>query len=119
MLAGDLAPTFSNIYPEILEPWVSEGDFRVLIKSVNEGLIEAFRPGGWRALGDAILGVGTGWLWEDLGGAGVKGGVRGVERLIEGWNRQVGDGEVRVVPLRRTGYLSVSLWTMFPHSSTT
>lgn len=116
MISGDLAPCFSNIYPEILEPWVSEQDFRILIRTVNEGLIEAFRPDGWRAWGDAVLGLATGWLWEDLGYAAVKGKVRGVEEFIEEWNAgrarskdEEDEEQVKVVPLRRTGYLSVNL----------
>ncbi len=60
-----------------------------------------------------VLGVVTGWLWEDLGGAGVKGGARRVEGLIEEWNgRRRGEGEgglVMVVPLRRTGYLCLDI----------
>lgn len=112
MIAGDLAPTFSNVYPEILDPWVSEQEFRTLVKKVNEGLLRAFNPLGWRAWMDAVLGVTTAWLWEDLGFTGVKSGVRGVEELIEGWNAEKGkrdaEPEVRIIPLRRTGYLSVS-----------
>lgn len=111
-MAGDLAPTFSNIYPEILDPWVSEQDFRFLIQTVNDGLIKAFKPGGWRAWVDTVLGVATGWLWEDFGAAAVKAEVRGVEGFIEDWNggRESGSGEevVKVVSLRRTGFLSVS-----------
>lgn len=111
-MAGDLAPTFSNIYPEILDPWVSEQDFRTLIQTVNDGLIKAFKPGGWRAWVDMVLGVATGWLWEDLGAAAVKSEVRNVEGFIEDWNGgregRSGDEGVKVVPLRRTGYLSVS-----------
>lgn len=112
MVAGDLAPTFSNVYPEILDPWVSEQDFRILVRTVNDGLVRAFEPAGWRAWIDAVLGVATGWLWEDFGAAGVKDGVRGVEGFIEQWNggRAGKEGEegAKVVPLRRTGYLSVS-----------
>ena len=119
-MAGDLAPTFSNIYPEILDPWVSEQDFRFLIQTVNDGLIKAFKPGGWRAWVDTVLGVATGWLWEDFGAAAVKAKVRGVERFIEGWNggREGGSGEegVKVVPLRRTGFLSVSSNSVLPLS---
>lgn len=111
MIAGDLAPTFSNVYPEILEPWVSEQEFRILVRTVNDGLVRAFAPAGWRAWIDAALGVATGWLWEDFGAAGVKDGVRGVEGFIERWNggrdEKEGDEGARVVPLRRTGYLSV------------
>lgn len=117
MIAGDLAPQYSNTYPEILEPWVSEHDFRTLLARVNEGLLETFRVDGWRAWADMIAGVATGWLWEDFGGekVRVKKGVRGVEAWIEEWNRRGGreiDG-VRCVSLRRTGYLSVSLCCSF------
>ena len=117
MVVGDLAPCFSNTYPEILEPWVSEADFRTLIKGVNDMLIEAFDPMGWRAWVDAGLGIATGWLWEDLGASGVKKGCRAAEDFIERWNgeRRQGlekeeDAElVRAVPLRRTGYLSLDI----------
>lgn len=109
MVAGDLAPTFSNVYPEILDPWVSEQDFRILIQTVNSRLIKAFKPGGWRAWVDTVLGVATGWLWEDLGAAAVKSEVRAVEGFIEDWNGgRSGEEGVKVFPLRRTGYLSVS-----------
>ncbi len=119
MIVGDLAPTFSNIYPEILEPWVSEADFRSLIQHVNEGLIAAFSPEGWQAWMDAVLGVATGWIWEDLGMTGVKKGVQNVERWIEEWNGRDSKGDedgksegAKVIPLRRTGYLSVSYRTL-------
>lgn len=128
MMAGDLAPTFSNVYPEILDPWVSEQDFRMLIQTVNDGLIKAFKPGGWRAWVDMVLGVATGWLWEDLGAAAVKSEVRNVEGFIEDWNGgregRSGDEGVKVVPLRRTGYLSVSwnitslLWCTYAKNKT-
>ena len=112
MIAGDLAPAFSNVYPEILDPWVSEQDFRYLIQNVNEGLLQAFNPLGWRAWVDAVLGIATAWLWEDLGFTGAKSGVRGVEAFIERWNADKSgkdaESEVRVIPLRRTGYLNVS-----------
>ncbi|KAL8935258.1 MAG: hypothetical protein Q9216_005522 [Gyalolechia sp. 2 TL-2023] len=102
MIAGDLAPQYSNTYPEILEPWVSEQDFRTLLARVNEGLLEAFRVDGWRAWADMIAGVATGWLWEDLAGekVRVKKGVRGTEAWIEEWNHGGGresDG-VRCIP---------------------
>ncbi len=126
MIAGDLAPTFSNTYPEILESWVSEADFRMLIKNINEGLIAAFSPYGWRAWMDAVLGVATGWIWEDLGFAGVKKGVRGVEQMIEEWNGQrrntlekEEDAEVvKAIPLRRTGYLCLDIQIPDPHIGT-
>ncbi len=84
----------------------------------------AFEPFGWRAWVDAVVGVATGWLWEDLGFAGVKGGVRGVEGLIEEWNgrrrkgmegEEEGEELVRAVPLRRTGYLCLDIQIPDPH----
>ena len=123
MIAGDLAPTFSNVYPEILDPWVSEQDFRVLIQRINEGLLQAFNPLGWRAWVDAVLGIATAWLWEDLGFTGAKSGVRGVEAFIERWNAEKSgkdaEAEVRIIPLRRTGYLSVSGGAFYPFASCT
>ena len=121
-IEGDLAPTFSHTYPEVLDPWVSESDFRTLIKSVNEGLIAAFTPYGWRAWVDTILGIATGWLYEDLGFSRVKKGARDVELLIEEWNgqRKMGlDKEdedlVKAIPLRRTGYLCLDIQIPDPH----
>ena len=122
MIKGDLAPTFSHTYPEVLDPWVSEPDFRSLIKDVNEGLISTFSPYGWRAWLDAVLGVATGWIYEDLGFAGVKKGARDVELRIEEWNgqRRKGlDGEdeelVKAIALRRTGYLCLDIQIPDPH----
>lgn len=110
MMAGDLAPTFANLYPEILDPLVSEDDFRVLVKKINDTLIEAFDPFTFRAWVDTVMGVATLWLWEDVGMTGVKRKLADLEGWIESWNRDVGSKEgVRIVPLRRTGYLTVSL----------
>lgn len=116
MIVGDLAPTFANTYPEIIEDWVSEVDFRELIENVNSRLIAAFHPGGWRAWLDTIMGLATGWIWEDLGFSAVKSGLRETEQWIERWNgrRTMADGQIegaKVIPLRRTAYLSVCLWS--------
>ena len=127
MLEGDLAPTFSNLYPEILDPaGVSELDFRQIIEKVNEELIPAFDPYGARNIFDAIMGLVTGWVWDDLGLTGVKSRLRRVEGLLEEWNRQM-EGKVkegmapRIVSLRRTGYMNVSflLFSPFPHGMET
>lgn len=108
MQAGDLAPTFQNLYPEVLDPLISEDEFRSLIKHINDELVNAFDPLTWRAWVDAAMGVATLWLWEDLGCTKVKAKLRGVEKWIERWNREYGEREgVRIIPLRRTGYLSV------------
>lgn len=122
MIEGDLAPTFSHTYPEVLDPWVSEEDFRILIKNVNERLITAFSPYGWRAWVDAVLGIATGWIYEDMGFAGVKKGARDVELFIEEWNGQRRKGFdkeeeelVKAIPLRRTGYLTLDIQIPDPH----
>ncbi|KAL9106599.1 MAG: hypothetical protein Q9227_008382 [Pyrenula ochraceoflavens] len=107
MVKGDLAPTFSNLYPEILDPLMPEQEFRTIIQRVNSTLIEAFNPFSARSWVDGILGLLTGWLWEDLGGSAlaVKKKLRALEQWIEQWNQDVGSHEgVKVVPLRRTGY---------------
>ncbi|MCJ1400023.1 hypothetical protein MMC11_003226 [Xylographa trunciseda] len=116
MLVGDLAPTFSNTYPEILSPWVSEQDFRTLVEKVNEGLIQAMNPWGIRNWLDALLGLATGWIWEDFGMTFARKRIRQVEQLLGDWNSQrqkAGtDGEnelVRVVELRRTAYMTIFL----------
>ena len=125
MPAGDLAPTFSNVYPEILAPWVSEQQFRVLVRDVNECLIAAFDPLSRRSLLDSILGVATGWLWESIfAQAAVKKRIKQVEQIIEEWNMQLekearlggriasDDDKIDVaccIPLRRTGFLSLDI----------
>ena len=110
MQVGDLAPTFANLYPEILDPLVSEEEFRRVIKHVNRELIAAFSPWSARAWCDAALGVATLWLWEDVGLTGVKSRLKKLEAWIEAWNRDVGSEEsVKIIPLRRTAYMTVSL----------
>jgi hypothetical protein len=112
MMQGDLAPTFANLYPEILDPLVSEDDFRVLIKKINDTLTEAFDPFTIRACIDAFLGAATFWIWDDVGLTGVKQKLKKLEVMIEDWNREVGEKEaVRIIPLRRTGYLTVCFYT--------
>jgi hypothetical protein len=117
MVEGDLAPTFSNLYPEILDPaGVSEADFRTLVEKVNSELIPAFNPWGVRNVIDALLGLVTGWIWDDLGLTAVKSRLKRVEKYLEDWNKEMesrskeGPGSApRIVPLRRTGYMNVGL----------
>ena len=110
MVRGDLAPTYSNLYPEILDPLLPEHQFRDLIQKVNQTLVVAFDPYNKRNWADLVIGVLTGWLWEDLGFGGVKKQLRQLEQWLADWNRDVGsmDG-VRIIPLRRTGYMSLDI----------
>lgn len=120
LLEGDLAPTFSNLYPDILDPaGVSEQEFRRVIDKLNSELVPIFSPYDWRNILDGVLGLATGWLWDDLGFTAVKKRLRNLERWIEDWNaemeRTVGAEEgvipPKIVPLRRTGYMTVCLFS--------
>jgi hypothetical protein len=116
MVEGDLAPTFSNLYPEILDPaGVSEQDFRKLVEKINGELVPAFNPWGVRNMFDAAMGLLTGWVWDDMGFTAVKSRLRNVEKHLEDWNKEMesrskdGPGSApMIVPLRRTGYMNVS-----------
>ncbi|GAQ09299.1 hypothetical protein ALT_6620 [Aspergillus lentulus] len=110
MVKGDLAPTFSNLYPEILDPLLPEQEFRRVIATVNEELIKAFDPFSFRNLLDGALGLVTGWLWEDIGAPGIKSHLKRVEDWLDKWNREVGakDG-VHIWSLRRTAYMSLDI----------
>ena len=110
MIRGDLAPTFSNMYPEILDPLLPEQEFRRIIATLNDGLIEAFNPFSLRNGFDAIIGLLTGWVWEDLGAAAVKHRLKRVEKWLEAWNREIGSrAGVRIWSLRRTAFLSLDI----------
>jgi Golgin subfamily A member 7/ERF4 family len=109
LIVGDLAPTFANVYPEVLEPVMSEVEFRNVVGHINEEVVAAFDPFGWRAWMDSILGVMTFWLWEDFGFTGVKSKLSRLEQWLERWNRDVGSKDgVQIIPLRRTAYMTVS-----------
>ncbi|KAJ9295511.1 hypothetical protein DTO271G3_5967 [Paecilomyces variotii] len=110
MVKGDLAPTFSNLYPEILDPLLSEQEFRSIISKVNSELIKAFDPYNLRNWFDGAMGLLTGWVWDDLGATGIKSHLRQLEDWLENWNREVGAKEgVRIWPLRRTAYMSLDI----------
>ncbi|KAI9645827.1 hypothetical protein NHQ30_005262 [Ciborinia camelliae] len=128
MLEGDLAPTFSNLYPEILDPaGVTEQEFRALIERINSELIPAFNPWGARSIFDGVMGLLTGWVWDDLGWTGVKSRLNRLEMWLEEWNR---DMELRakepgtapriaprIVSLKRTGYMSLDIQVSDPEIS--
>ncbi|KAL4967530.1 ERF4 family protein [Aspergillus stella-maris] len=110
MVKGDLAPTYSNLYPEILDPLLPEQEFRRIVATVNDELIGAFNPYSFRNWIDGAIGLITGWIWEDIGASGVKSHLRRLEDWLEKWNREVGakDG-VRIWSLRRTAYMSLDI----------
>ncbi|KAG7129038.1 hypothetical protein HYQ44_005272 [Verticillium longisporum] len=91
LIEGDLAPTFSNLYPEILDPaGLSEQEFRRVIEKLNGELIPIFNPYDWRNIVDSMLGLVTGWLWDDFGLTG-------------------GASAPKLIPLRRTGYMTLDI----------
>ncbi|KAH6888569.1 Golgin subfamily A member 7/ERF4 family-domain-containing protein, partial [Thelonectria olida] len=118
LLEGDLAPTFSNLYPEILDPaGLSEQEFRRVIEKLNGELIPAFHPYAWRNILDNMLGLVTGWIWDDLGLTGIKSRLSNLEKWIEKWNLEMektigsedGASAPKLVPLRRTGYMTLDI----------
>lgn len=110
MILGDLAPCYSNIYPEILDPLLPEQEFRYIIQHINRTLIKAYDPFRIANWVDGVLGLLTGWFWEDLRPGGVKGELKKLEAWLEEWNQTVGaqDG-VKLISLRRTGYLCLDI----------
>ncbi|PLN74448.1 Golgin subfamily A member 7/ERF4 family-domain-containing protein [Aspergillus taichungensis] len=110
MIKGDLAPTFSNLYPEILDPLVPDQEFRRIIATVNDALIQAFDPFSLRNWVDGVVGLLTGWVWEDLGAPAVKSHLQRVEDWLEKWNREVGEKDgVHIWSLRRSAYMSLDI----------
>ncbi|KAI9777075.1 MAG: hypothetical protein M1816_004921 [Peltula sp. TS41687] len=116
MIAGDVAPAFSNLYPEILDPSLPEDQFRQIIEKLNSELFDIFSPWRWRNWLDIILGALTFWIWDDLGLTDVKRRLTALEGWLEQWNREVGGKEgVTVMPLRRTAYMTLDIVIPDPH----
>ncbi|KAK1250049.1 hypothetical protein MKX08_010052 [Trichoderma sp. CBMAI-0020] len=118
LLQGDLAPTFSNLYPEILDPaGIPEPEFRQIIDKLNRELVPAFDPYNFRNMFDAFVGLATGWLWDDFGMTGIKSRLNSLETWIEQWNREKEktisseDGVLppKLISLRRTGYMTLDI----------
>lgn len=123
LIEGDLAPTFSNMYPEILDPaGLSEVEFRRVIDKLNSELVPIFSPYNARNIMDGVFGVLTGWLWEDLGLTGAKARLARLERWIERWNKEMektagGDDNImppKIVPLRQTAYMTLDIQIFDP-----
>lgn len=115
MVYGDLAPAYSNVFPDILEPHVTEEQFRDVVARVNEEMRRAFDPWNVWNWVDALVGLVTLWLWEEVVDSHCKRVLRGVEAYLEGWNRDLERAGQKAVfiPLRRTGYMNVSLSPRF------
>lgn len=116
LIQGDLAPTFSNMYPEILDPaGLSEVEFRRVIDKLNSELIVIYDPYSFRNIMDGMLGLLTGWLWDDFGLTNAKSRLARLERWIERWNKEMekttgADDNVtppKIIPLRQTAYMTV------------
>jgi len=117
LLEGDLAPTFSHTYPEILDPaGLPEDEFRRIIEKLNRDLVLAFNPYAARNIVDGVLSALTGWLWEDFGPTAIKTRLAALEDWIDKWNRDtarsIGSDDStlppKIVSLRQTGYMTVS-----------
>ncbi|KAI9714864.1 MAG: hypothetical protein M1820_000153 [Bogoriella megaspora] len=118
---SDRVPAFTNLYPEILSPWVSEPVFRTLISGLNTRLAACFNPLSFTAILDTLLSLLTFWIWEDLGLTFSRRRWTELEKWVEAWNEErrreaKGNGEedgegnyARVVPLRRTGLLCLDI----------
>ncbi|CAK3939168.1 Hypothetical predicted protein [Lecanosticta acicola] len=109
LAAGDLYPQYANLYPEILEPLVSDSEFRLVIANINSMLKRTHSPYTSRAWIDSLLGAFTGYVWEDLGWTGAKKGEEELEQFIDNWNaeREKEGRDVRIVQPKRTGFISL------------
>ncbi|KAF7191899.1 Ras modification protein ERF4 [Pseudocercospora fuligena] len=109
LIAGDLYPQYANLYPEILDPLITDEEFRSLIADINSILQSSFSPFTWRAWFDSILGVLTGYIYDDLGFTGAKRGEKALETYIDDWNgaHEVEGRDVKMIQLRRTGFMSL------------
>ncbi|TPX23604.1 hypothetical protein DIZ76_012938 [Coccidioides immitis] len=110
MIKGDMAPTFSNLYPEVLDPLLPEPEFRKIIAKINGELTAVYNPYSLQNWVDATIGFLTGWIWDDIGASRIKSRLRTIETWIDHWNRDVGAAEgVKIWPLRSTGYMSLDI----------
>ncbi|OAA67365.1 Golgin subfamily A member 7/ERF4 [Cordyceps fumosorosea ARSEF 2679] len=119
LLHGDIAPAFSNLYPEILDPaGISEHEFRKVISKLNAELGETFNPYSGRNIVDSVMGAVTGWLWDDLGMTASKKKLVALEKWIEQWNAEMqksmateegGLVAPKIISLRQTGYMTLDI----------
>jgi hypothetical protein len=110
MYSGDISPAFSNIYPEILEDRLSEECFRDVVRRVNSELYKAHSPWGFANILEGLVGMLTLWLYEDVISTTAKRRIDALDRYIDKANAELNEEGlgVKIIPLRRTGYLNVS-----------
>ena len=109
LISGDLAPTFSNLYPEILAPYIPENLFREIIGELNRRLIDIFCPWSYYNWADAVMGVFTLWIWDDLGLGVAKRKLAALEARINEFNTMWRESDgVFIVPPRKTAFMTVS-----------
>lgn len=96
---------------------MTDEDFRFLISNINSRLKETFDPYSTRAAVDAVLGAVTGYMWDTLGMTGAKKGMKALETFIDKWNAEKArqEKEVRLVQLRRTGFMTLDFVVPDPH----
>lgn len=133
MAAGDLYPQYSSLFPELLlEAGIGEEKFRECIARINRVLMEVYMPAGvsgvvkaqngqnagnisgnssGRNFLDGVLGLLTGWLWDDTSLLGIKSGVERVEGVIRAFNKELEhEGkDTHWISLRGTAYLSLDI----------
>lgn len=120
-----------------MEAGISEEKFRGCIARVNRALMEVYMPAGvsgvvkgqggqgggdirgnssGRNLLDGVLGLLTGWVWDDIGLLGIKSGAERVENVLRGVNKELEhEGlEARWISLRGTAYLSLDIQITTP-----
>lgn len=113
LIAGDIAPTFSNVYPAILEPYLSEADFHDMINRINDALLAAFSCGESYSVTnifDNALDLLTRWLGEDVTYTRLRRRLAPLDEWLHEWNDSVGvQSGVKTHPLKATGYMSVDI----------
>ncbi|KAK8049959.1 hypothetical protein PG994_011689 [Apiospora phragmitis] len=102
----------------ILDPaGITEQEFRRVIEKLNHELVPIFNPYYWRNIVDGVMGLVTGWIWDDLGLTYTKSRLKTLELWIEKWNSEmekaIGTEDPamapKIVPLRRTGYMNLDI----------
>ena len=108
MINGDNTPAFSVVYPVILEPYVTEEQFRSIVDTINEKLRLAFDPWNRWNWADSVAGLVTFWLWEEIFPTYVKRMLGEAEKILEAWNAKLKEQGAVLIPLRRSAYITVS-----------